>query len=99
MVRDPHVRLNVMRNSWAARTNRGVAVWEGKVFIGTGDCRVIALDAANGKQLWDSPICVDTKVTGTTGAPRVGGGLVYIGYNGSDTGVRGSVAWPCGLST
>lgn len=89
---DPHVRLNVMRNSWAARTNRGVAVWEGKVFIGTGDCRVIALDAASGKQLWDSPICVDTKVTGTTGAPRVGGGLVYIGYNGSDTGVRGSVA-------
>ncbi len=89
---DPHVRLSVMRNSWAARTNRGVAIWEGKVFLGTGDCRLIALDAAGGKQLWDSPICVDTKVTGTTGAPRVGGGLVYIGYNGSDTGVRGSVA-------
>src|SRR5581483_8574206 len=89
---DPHVRLNVMRNSWASRTNRGVAVWEGKVFLGTGDCRMIALDAASGRQLWDSPICVDAKVTGTTGAPRVGGGLVYIGYNGSDTGVRGSVA-------
>jgi glucose dehydrogenase len=24
---DPHVRLTVMRNSWAARTNRGAAVW------------------------------------------------------------------------
>jgi quinohemoprotein ethanol dehydrogenase len=89
---DPHVRLSVMRNSWAARTNRGVAVWEGKVFLGTGDCRVMALDAASGKQLWESPICVDTTQTGTTGAPRAGGGLVYIGYNGSDTGVRGSVA-------
>jgi len=89
---DPHVRLSVMRNSATARTNRGVAVWEGKVFVGTGDCRMIALDAASGKQLWDSPVCVDTTQSGITGAPRVGGGKVYIGYNGSDTGVRGSVA-------
>jgi quinohemoprotein ethanol dehydrogenase len=89
---DPHVRLSVMRNSSTARTNRGVAVWEGKVFVGTGDCRMIALDAASGKQLWESPVCVDTTQSGITGAPRVGGGKVYIGYNGSDTGVRGSVA-------
>jgi quinohemoprotein ethanol dehydrogenase len=89
---DPHVRLSVMRNSATARTNRGVAVWEGKIFVGTGDCRMIALDAASGKQLWDSPVCVDTTQSGITGAPRVGGGKVYIGYNGSDTGVRGSVA-------
>jgi quinohemoprotein ethanol dehydrogenase len=88
---DPHVRLTVMRNSWAARTNRGVAVWEGKVFVGTGDCRLIALDASTGKQLWESPVCVDTTQTGITGAPRVGKGKVFIGYNGSDTGVRGSV--------
>src|ERR1700723_3341835 len=89
---DPHVRLSAMRNSWAARTNRGVAVWEGKGFVGTGDCRLLALDAGSGKQLWESPVCVDTTQTGITGAPRVGGGKVYIGYNGSDTGVRGSVA-------
>jgi len=88
---DPHVRLTVMRNSWAARTNRGVAVWEGKVFVGTGDCRLIALDASTGKQLWESPVCVDTTQTGITGAPRVGNGKVFIGYNGSDTGVRGSL--------
>jgi glucose dehydrogenase len=88
---DPHVRLSVMRNSWAARTNRGVAVWKGKVFVGTGDCRLIALDASTGKQLWDSPVCVDTTQTGITGAPRVGNGKVFIGYNGSDTGVRGSL--------
>jgi quinohemoprotein ethanol dehydrogenase len=88
---DPHVRLSVMRNSATARTNRGVAVWEGKVFVGTGDCRLLALDAASGKQLWESPVCVDATQSGITGAPRVGGGKVYIGYNGSDTGVRGSV--------
>jgi len=88
---DPHVRLNVMRNSWAARTNRGAAVYRGKVYFGTGDCRLIALDAATGRELWSSPVCVDATQTGITGAPTVGDGKVYIGYNGSDTGVRGSL--------
>jgi quinohemoprotein ethanol dehydrogenase len=88
---DPHVRLSVMRNSWAARTNRGVAVYRGRVYFGTGDCRLFALDAATGKALWNSPVCVDTTQTGITGAPTVGDGKVYIGYNGSDTGVRGSL--------
>src|SRR5450631_2940429 len=88
---DPHVRLTVMRNSWAARTNRGIAVWEGKAYFGTGDCRLIALDAASGRKVWESPVCIDTTQTGITGAPRVGSGKVFIGYNGSDTGVRGSV--------
>jgi len=88
---DPHVRLSVMRNSWAARTNRGAAVYRGKVYFGTGDCRLIALDAASGQQVWSSPVCIDDTQTGITGAPTVGAGKVYIGYNGSDTGVRGSV--------
>jgi quinohemoprotein ethanol dehydrogenase len=88
---DPHVRLGVMRNSWAARTNRGAAVYHGKVYFGTGDCRLIALDASTGKELWSSPVCVDATQTGITGAPTVGDGKVFIGYNGSDTGVRGSL--------
>jgi quinohemoprotein ethanol dehydrogenase len=88
---DPHVPLSVMRNSWAARTNRGAAVYHGKVYFGTGDCRLIALDAAAGKELWSSPVCVDSTQTGITGAPAVADGKVYIGYNGSDTGVRGSL--------
>jgi quinohemoprotein ethanol dehydrogenase len=88
---DPHVRLSVMRNSWAARTNRGAAVYRGKVYFGTGDCRLIALDAATGKELWSSSVCVDNTQTGITGAPTVGDGKVFIGYNGSDTGVRGSL--------
>jgi quinohemoprotein ethanol dehydrogenase len=89
---DPHVRLSAMRNSWAARTNRGVAVYRGRVFLGTGDCHLVALDAATGKELWSTPVCADTTQTGITGAPAVGDGKVYIGYNGSDTGVRGSLA-------
>jgi quinohemoprotein ethanol dehydrogenase len=87
---DPKVRLDRMRNSWSARTNRGVAVWAGKVYVGTGDCRLVAIDATSGKQVWQSSVC-DATQTGITGAPHAGKGKVFIGYNGSDTSVRGSV--------
>jgi PQQ-dependent dehydrogenase (methanol/ethanol family) len=89
---DPKVRLNLAINgSYSARTNGGVAVWEGKVYVGTGDCRLVAIDAASGKQVWESPVC-DATQTGITGAPHVAKGKVFMGYNGSDDGVRGSLA-------
>ncbi|MBV9746484.1 MAG: PQQ-binding-like beta-propeller repeat protein [Acidobacteriia bacterium] len=87
---DPKVRLDRMRNSWSAHSNRGLAVWDGKVYVGTGDCRLVAIDAASGEKAWESPVC-DGSQTGITGAPHVGGGKVFIGYNGSDIGVRGSL--------
>ena len=87
---DPKVRLDRMRNSWAAHSNRGLAVWQGRVYVGTGDCRLVAIDAASGEKAWDSQVCEGTQ-TGITGAPHVGAGKVIIGYNGSDTGVRGSL--------
>lgn len=86
----PHVRIDHYRNSWNARTNRGVAVWKGRVYVGTGDCRLIALDARTGEKLWQTQVC-NRNLTGITGSPRVSDGRVYIGYNGSDFGVRGSV--------
>jgi quinohemoprotein ethanol dehydrogenase len=67
-----------------------VAVWNGKVFVGTGDCRLVAIDAASGKQAWESPVC-EASQTGITGAPHVAKGKVFMGYNGSDDGVRGSM--------
>src|SRR5262249_26051069 len=86
---DPQLNLELW-GSYTARVNRGVALWEGKVFIGTGDCRVLALDASSGHLLWQTVIC-DRVQTGITGAPRVGGGKVFIGYHGSELGVRGSL--------
>jgi quinohemoprotein ethanol dehydrogenase len=89
---DPKVRLDLAANgSYSARTNGGVAVWEGKVYVGTGDCRLVAIDAASGKEVWESPVC-DATQTGITGAPHVAKGKVFMGYNGSDDGVRGSLA-------
>ena len=88
---DPKISLGLStQNSYSARVNRGAAVWNGKVYVGTGDCRLFAIDAGSGQQVWASPIC-DPAVTGTTGAPHVAKGKVFIGYNGSDDDVRGSL--------
>ena len=88
---DPQVERGVStQNSYAVRVNRGVSVWEGKVYVATGDCRLFAIDAAAGKKLWDSQIC-NPEWTGSTGAPHVAAGKVFIGYNGSDDESRGSL--------
>jgi quinohemoprotein ethanol dehydrogenase len=87
---DPHTRLDYSTDqSQAARLNRGVAVWAGKVYVGTGDCRLIALSAATGARLWEAPVC-DPKETGITMAPRVGDGKIFIGYE-AESFVRGSI--------
>jgi quinohemoprotein ethanol dehydrogenase len=78
------------QNSYAVRVNRGVAVSGGKLFVSTGDCRIMAVSAATGAKLWESPIC-DPHQTGSTGAPRVARGKVFIGYNASDDEIRGSL--------
>jgi quinohemoprotein ethanol dehydrogenase len=88
---DPHVRLNqAINGSYSARVNAGVAVWDGKVYVGTGDCRLIAMDASSGTPVWETPVCEATQ-TGITGAPHVAKGKILMGYNGSDDGVRGAL--------
>jgi alcohol dehydrogenase (cytochrome c)/quinohemoprotein ethanol dehydrogenase len=71
--------------------NRGVAVWKGKVFVGTIDGRLIALDSATGNKLWDVVTVDQTKPYTITGAPRVIKGKVLIGNGGAELGVRGYI--------
>jgi quinohemoprotein ethanol dehydrogenase len=72
--------------------NRGAAVWNGKVFFGTIDGRLIAVDAKTGKPVWQT-VTVDQKQAYTiTGAPRVVKGKVIIGNSGAEFGVRGYVS-------
>jgi len=88
---DPHIRINgPWRNSYEGRKNRGVAVWNGKVYVGTGDCRMVAIDAATGKKIWETLVC-DADQTGITEAPRVGDGKVFTGWAGMEYDVRGGV--------
>jgi alcohol dehydrogenase (cytochrome c)/quinohemoprotein ethanol dehydrogenase len=89
---DPLVPGGWAVNACCDVVNRGVAVWEGKVFVGTIDGRLVALDAATGKPLWDVNTIDKTKPYTITGAPRVVKGLVLIGNGGAELGVRGYVS-------
>ncbi|MEX1033798.1 MAG: PQQ-dependent dehydrogenase, methanol/ethanol family [Cellvibrionaceae bacterium] len=71
--------------------NRGVAVWEGKVFVGTLDGRLVALDSKNGEVLWEEMTVDTSKPYTVTGAPRVIKGKVIIGNGGAELGVRGYI--------
>lgn len=70
--------------------NRGVAVYKGKVYVGAYDGRLIALDAASGKVVWEKDTIENKEMSYTiTGAPRVFNGKVVIGNGGAEYGVRG----------
>ena len=69
--------------------NRGVAAWEGKIFVGTIDGRLVALDAGTGKPVWDVQTTDPERPYTITGAPRVVKGKVIIGNGGAEYGVRG----------
>jgi hypothetical protein len=72
--------------------NRGVAVWKGKVYVGSFDGRLIALDAKTGKVAWSVDTVLDRKKSYTiTGAPRIVKGKVLIGNGGAEFGVRGYI--------
>ncbi|MET0292223.1 MAG: PQQ-dependent dehydrogenase, methanol/ethanol family [Steroidobacteraceae bacterium] len=71
--------------------NRGLAAWEGKIFVGTLDGRLIALNAETGAEVWSTSTIDPEKRYSITGAPRVANGLVLIGQAGAEFGVRGYV--------
>ena len=71
--------------------NRGVAIEGGRVFMGTLDARLVALDAKTGKVEWDVEIADPEKGYSETMAPTVVDGKVLIGTNGGEYGIRGFV--------
>jgi len=72
--------------------NRGVAVWKGKVYVGTLDGRLVALDAKTGKVAWSQQTTDNSKPYTITGAPRVVKDKVLIGNGGAEYGVRGYIS-------
>lgn len=69
--------------------NRGVAIYGGKVYIGTLDARLVALDAETGKVVWDVRTAGANTDYSITGAPRVIRGNVIIGNGGGEYNTRG----------
>ena len=89
---DPEVARDKGYRGCCDVVNRGVALHKGKVFVGAYDGRLIALDAASGKKVWEKDTIIDHKHSYTiTGAPRVANGKVIIGNGGAEYGVRGYV--------
>ena len=88
---------------WAAKVccglvNRGIAAFNGRIYVGTLDARLVAIDAKTGKEAW-STVTLDEanrndplQRYSITMAPRVIKGKVVIGASGGEFGVRGWIA-------
>ncbi len=86
---DPDVPKNYGEKACCDVVNRGVALYKGKVFVASLDGRLIALNATNGKKIWETLTVDSSKPYTITGAPRVIKGNVIIGNGGAEYGVRG----------
>jgi PQQ-dependent dehydrogenase (methanol/ethanol family) len=71
--------------------NRGVAIAGDKVFMGTLDSKLVALDAKTGKLIWDTEIADPELGYSETMAPVAVNGRILIGTNGGEYGIRGFV--------
>ena len=89
---DPHVPRPLGVRGCCDVVNRGVAAWKGKIYVGTFDGRLVALDAATGQPVWSVVTIDQTKPYTVTMAPRVIKGRVMIGVSGGEYGVRGYIS-------
>jgi len=78
-----------LQMSWGGK---GLAYWNGRVIIATTDGRVIGLDAANGKPVWEQRQFGLDEIRNSNGPPRIFNGKVIIGHGGADISpIRGYV--------
>src|SRR5258706_9901551 len=84
--------------SWDAATprvvccgisNKGPALYNGKVFRGTLDAHVVALDQKSGKEIWKQKVAEGKDGFSITAAPLVADGVLITGISGAEFGVRG----------
>jgi len=71
--------------------NRGVAALNNKVYLGTLDAKLVALDAKTGKLVWEQQIAEPELGYSETMAPTAVNGKILIGTNGGEYGIRGFV--------
>ncbi|GAB5449814.1 MAG: PQQ-dependent methanol/ethanol family dehydrogenase [Halioglobus sp.] len=88
---NPEVDRAFLAKGCCDAVNRGVAYADGKVIVGTYDGRLVALQASDGKVVWDVQTTDRNQSYTITGAPRIVGDKVVIGNGGAELGVRGYV--------
>jgi alcohol dehydrogenase (cytochrome c) len=71
--------------------NRGVAVYDDKVYVATLDAKLVALDGKTGKPVWSQTIADAELGYSETMAPTAVNGKILIGTNGGEYGIRGFV--------
>jgi PQQ-dependent dehydrogenase (methanol/ethanol family) len=71
--------------------NRGVAVYQDKVYVATLDAMLVALDAKTGNVAWKQQIADPTLGYSETMAPTAVDGKILVGTNGGEYGIRGFV--------
>ncbi len=74
-----------------APTNRGVAIRDSTVYVGTPDARLVALDARSGALRWSVPVADNAMGYAITGAPLAVGDLILTGVSGAEAGIRGFI--------
>ena len=71
--------------------NKGVAVLDGRVFFGTLDNNLIALDAHTGRELWETRVAETMEGYTLTGAPLAVKDKIVMGMSGGEMGTRGFI--------
>ena len=72
--------------------NRGVAMLGDTLYMGTLDAHLVAIDAKNGRPLWNIAVADVKYAYSITMAPLVVKDKVIIGVGGGEFGIRGFVA-------
>ena len=73
-------------------TNRGVALFEDKVYYAAGEAVLVALNAKTGKEVWSTTVADNKAGYYITLSPMVADGKVMVGASGGEAGIRGFIA-------
>lgn len=89
---EPDIDTGFVRKVCCGIVNRGVAVWQGKVYVGSLDGYLYALNADDGEVLWKVDTFIDRERGYTiTGAPYIANDKVLIGNAGAEFDARGYI--------
>ena len=72
-------------------SNRGIALYNGKVFVASLDAHIMALDQKSGKPVWKTKVTEWKDGYSITSAPTVANGVLMTGMTGGEFGVRGFI--------
>jgi len=88
---EPDIPDDVLQFACCDVNNRGVTYADGKIFVGRLDGHLAAVDAATGKELWDTQVVDYKQGSVITSPPLVVKNLVITGFGGGEYGARGSL--------